>query len=152
MKNDENKIQRQIELKKPVSRVWKALTDYREFGDWFRVALEAPFAVGKEASGKILHPGYEHVTWRATIVKMEPEKIFAFTWHPYGIDKERDYSNEPPTLVEFRLEETATGTRLTLTETGFDKVPADRRLEAFRMNSEGWTIQMKNIEAHVSKG
>ena len=145
-----DRIEKQIELKAPVSRVWRAISDYREFGDWFRVKLEAPFEVGKEASGQILHPGYEHVTWRGVVQKIEPETLFSFTWHPYGVDKNVDYSKELPTLVEFRLEPTATGTLLKLTESGFDKVPAERRAKAFEMNDKGWTSQMKNIEAHVT--
>jgi uncharacterized protein YndB with AHSA1/START domain len=87
----------------------------------------------------------------ATVQKMEPEKLFSFTWHPYALDSSVDYSNEPPTLVEFRLEETKGGTLLILTETGFDKIPPGRRPEAFRMNNRGWSEQMKNIKSHVSK-
>jgi len=144
-----DRIEKRIELKATVSRVWRALTDYREFGAWFRVNLEGPFVPGKEARGKITHPGFEHITWRAMIKKMEPERLFSFTWHPYGIDETVDYSKEQPTLVEFRLEPTATGTWLTLSESGFDKVPQGRRAEAFRMNDQGWAKQMKNIEQHV---
>jgi uncharacterized protein YndB with AHSA1/START domain len=145
----ENKIEKQIELNASVSRVWRALTDHREFGEWFRVALDGPFVVGQSARGHITWPGYEHVVWQAVVQKMEPEKLFSFTWHPYSVDPAIDYSAEPPTLVEFRLEPTATGTRLTLTESGFQNVPAHRRAEAFRMNDGGWTQQMKNIETHV---
>ena len=147
----ENKIEKQIELNAPVSRVWRALTDYREFGEWFRVALDGPFVVGQPARGHITWPGYEHIVWEAIIQKMEPEKLFSFTWHPYAVDPAVDYSAEPPTLVEFRLEPTATGTRLTLTESGFENVPAHRRAEAFRMNEGGWTQQMQNIETHVAQ-
>ena len=147
-----DQIHKQIELNAPVSRVWRALTDHREFAEWFGLKLDAPFQVGKEAAGRLLYPGYEHLTWRAVVQKMEPEKLFSFTWHPYGIDKNVDYSKEEPTLVEFRLEPTANGTKLTLIESGFDKIPEHRREEAFRMNEGGWTEQMKNIEAHVAKG
>jgi len=144
-----DRIEKRIELNAPVSRVWRALTDHREFGEWFKVNIEAPFKPGKPARGQITHPGYEHVTWQATIQKMEPEHLFSFTWHPYGIDKNVDYSAETPTLVEFRLQPTATGTLLIVTESGFDKVPASRRAEAFRMNDNGWTQQMVNIQRHV---
>ncbi len=144
-----DKIEKKIELKAPVTRVWSALTDHKQFGEWFRVNIEEPFVVGQEAQGKILHPGYEHVTWRAAIVAIEPEHLFAFTWHPYGIDKEIDYSKEEPTLVEFRLKKSSTGTLLTLTESGFDRIPASRRDEAFRMNDGGWTAQMQNIAKYV---
>lgn len=145
-----DRIEKTIDLKAPVSRVWTALTDYREFGTWFRVRLEGPFVPGQTARGQILHPGYEHVRWEAVIQKMEPEKVFAFTWHPYAIDPKEDYSGEPPTLVEFTLEKTAGGTRLRVVESGFDKIPSKRRLEAFRMNDGGWSEQIKNIERHVT--
>ena len=147
----QNRIEKQIDLKAPVARVWRALTDYREFGAWFRVAIEGPFEPGKPARGRITYPGYEHVIWQVVIQKMEPERLFSFTWHPYAVDPKTDYSNETPTLVEFRLEPIATGTRLTLTESGFENIPAHRRAEAFRMNEGGWTEQMKNIETHVTQ-
>ena len=108
--------------------------------------LSGPFAPGRVARGQITHPGYEHVVWQATIKQMEAPRYFAFTWHPYGIDPKVDYTKEAPTLVEFRLEATMGGTRLTLTESGFDSVPAHRRAEAFRMNDGGWAQQMKNIK------
>jgi len=146
----ENRIEKRLELKAPLSRVWRALTDHREFGEWFRVKIEAPFVAGKLAEGQMTYPGYEHIRWRAVIQKMEPERLFSFTWHPYAVDPKVDYSSETPTLVEFRLEKTASGTLLLLTESGFDTIPAGRRAEAFRMNDGGWTTQMRNIERHVA--
>ncbi len=146
-----DKIEKRIELRASVSRVWRALTDYREFGEWFRVKLDGPFVPGEVSRGYITWPGYEHLKWEAVVRKMEPERLFSFTWHPYSVDPKIDYSKETPTLVEFRLEKTATGTLLLLTESGFDKIPSDRLLEAFRGNDEGWTQQMKNIEAHVEQ-
>jgi len=146
-----DRIEKRIELRAPISRVWRAITDYREFGKWFKVHLEGPFEAGKEARGQITYPGYEHITWRGVVQKIEPETLFSFTWHPYAIDPKVDYSSETPTLVEFRLEKTATGTLLILTESGFDKIPEGRRLEAFRMNDGGWSAQMKNIENHVAE-
>jgi uncharacterized protein YndB with AHSA1/START domain len=145
-----DRIEKSIELNAPVSRVWRALTDYREFGEWFRVKLDGPFEPGKLAQGLITYPGYEHVIWRATIKAIEPEYLFSFTWHPYAIDSAIDYDAEPPTLVEFRLEPIATGTLLRITETGFDKIPRGRRAEAFRMNDGGWTQQLENIRNHVA--
>src|SRR5207253_4186484 len=130
----ENKIEKRIELKAPVSRVWRALTDHREFGEWFRVKLDGPFVPGKISRGQVTYPGYEHLKWEAVVQKMEPERLFSFTWHPYAIDPKIDYSQETPTLVEFRLEKSAAGTLLLLTESGFDKIPNGRRPEAFRMN------------------
>jgi uncharacterized protein YndB with AHSA1/START domain len=146
----DNRIETRIDLKAPVSRVWRALTDYREFGEWFRVKLEGPFAPGQVSRGYITYPGYEHVKWEAVVQAMEPERLFSFTWHPYSVDPKVDYSKEEPTLVEFRLEKTADGTLVLLTESGFDKIPSDRRAEALRRNDGGWTEQMKNIENHVA--
>lgn len=148
-------IEKRIELRAPVSRVWRALTDYREFGEWFRVKLDGPFVQGQVSRGHITHPGYEHVKWEALVQKMEPERLFSFTWPQLKslekTDIPPDYSQEPTTLVEFRLEKSPTGTLLVLTESGFDKLPDDRRLEAFRRNEGGWTQQMKNIEKYVAQ-
>jgi uncharacterized protein YndB with AHSA1/START domain len=144
-----NTIEKRIELNAPLSRVWRALTDHREFGEWFGVNLEAPFQPGQVSRGGMTYPGYEHVKWEATVQKMEPERLFSFTWHPYAIDPAVDYSAEPKTLVEFKLEPKGNGTLLTLTESGFEAIPKDRQFEAFRMNDSGWTEQMKNIERHV---
>ena len=146
-----HQIEKTIELKAPVSRVWRALTDHREFGAWFRVELDGPFVVGQTSDGHITYPGYEHLKWEAVIKQMEPERRFSFTWHPYAVDPNADYSKETPTRVEFTLEKIATGTRLHLTESGFDKIPSERRLEALGRNDGGWAEQMKNIENHVSK-
>jgi uncharacterized protein YndB with AHSA1/START domain len=146
-----DRIEKRIELKAPVSRVWRALTDYREFGEWFRVKLDGPFVAGEVSTGHITYPGYEHVKWSAVVQKIEPEKLFSFTWHPYAIDPDVDYSKEAPTLVEFKLEKTTTGALLVLTECGFDKVPSTRRDEALRKNEGGWTQQMKNIEEYVAQ-
>ena len=146
-----DRVEKRMDLKASVSRVWRALTDFREFGEWFGVKLEGPFVPGEVSRGQITHPGYEHVRWEAVVQKIEPERLFSFTWHPYSVDPKVDYSKETPTLVEFRLEKTTSGTLLVLTESGFDKVPSDRRAEAFRMNEGGWTAQMKNIEKHVAK-
>jgi len=146
-----DRIEKRIELKAPVSRVWRALTDYREFGKWFRVKLDGPFVPGKVSRGHITYPGYEHFKWEAAVQAIEPERLFSFTWHPYAVDPQVDYSQETPTLVEFRLEATAGGTLLLLTESGFDKIPIDRRAEALRRNDGGWTEQMRNIESHVAQ-
>ena len=146
-----DRIEKSVELKAPLSRVWQALTDYREFGTWFRVQLDVPFAPGKTVRGQITHPGYEHMKWEMVVQKMEPERLFSFTWHPYAVDPNQDYSSEVPTLVEFTLEKIATGTLLRVVESGFDKLPDKRRLEAFRMNETGWSEQMKNFARHVDQ-
>lgn len=144
-----DRIQKEVEIKAPIARVWKALTDYKEFGNWFRVNLEGPFVPGETTRGNILHPGYEHLVMEVVVQEMKPEHYFSFTWHPYAVDPDQDYSQEEPTLVEFTLQETETGTHLRVVESGFDKIPAHRRDEAFRMNEGGWTAQVQNIKAHV---
>lgn len=144
-----DRIEKRIELRAPVARVWRALTNHVEFGQWFGVKLERPFVPGEKTRGHITFPGYEHLTMEVTVQMMESERRFSFHWHPYAVDPKVDYSKEPPTLVEFVLEKTPTGTLLSVTESGFDKIPVARRAEAFRMNEGGWTQQMKNIEAYV---
>ena len=144
-----DRIEKSIELKAPLARVWKALTDHEEFGKWFRVKLDGPFVPGEASTGHITHPGYEHVKWHAVVQKVEPMRLFSFTWHPYAIDPKVDYSGEPSTLIEFTLEERGKGTLLRVVESGFDKLPAHRRDLAFHRNEEGWASQVKNIAEHV---
>jgi uncharacterized protein YndB with AHSA1/START domain len=146
-----NAIEKRVELNVPLAKVWRAITDYKQFGEWFRVKLEGPFVPGQVARGRITYPGYEHLKWEATVKEMQPERLFSFTWHPYAVDPNVDYSKESPTLVEFQLEKTAAGTLLVIRESGFDNIPAHRRMEALRMNEGGWTEQSKNIEAHVAQ-
>jgi len=145
-----DRIEKRIELNAPVARVWPALTDYRQFGAWFRVNLQGPFVPGEVTRGNITYPGYEHLIMEVVTQKMEPERVFSFHWHPYAVDPQMDYSQEPPTLVTFTLTPTPTGTLLVVTESGFDAIPAGRRDEAFRMNDGGWTIQVQNIEQYVN--
>ena len=144
-----DRIETRIELNAPLTRVWRAITDYRQFSQWFRVNLETPFVPGKPTRGRITHSGYEHLIMEVAVQKMEPERLFSYHWHPYAVDVKTDYSQEPPTLVEFRLEEVAGGTLLVVTESGFDALPPSRRDEAFRMNDGGWTVQVKNFEDYV---
>ena len=144
-----DRIEKTIELKAPVERVWRALADPAEFGAWFRVKLDGTFAPSEVSRGHMTYPGYEHLVWEAKIVSMDSPRLFSFTWHPYAVEPETDYSGEPPTLVEFRLEPLGSGTRLTVVESGFDALPEHRRDIALRMNDGGWTTQVKNIQAHV---
>jgi uncharacterized protein YndB with AHSA1/START domain len=146
-----DRIEKVVDLTAPVSRVWRALTDHQEFGTWFRVRLEGPFVPGQASRGHITYPGYEHLRWEAVVQAMEPERRFSFTWHPYAVDPKADYSGEPSTLVEFTLEPIPTGTRLRIVESGFDRLPAHRRDEAFRMNGRGWSAQAENIARHVDQ-
>lgn len=147
--SDTDRIVRSIELKASPARVWRALTDHREFGTWFRVALEGPFVLGQNVNGYVTYAGYEHLRFTAHVVALTPETTFAFTWHPYPADPTRDYSAETPTQVMFTLERMGEGTKLTVVESGFDALPPDRRAEAFRMNSNGWAMQMDNIAAYL---
>ena len=146
-----DRIEKQIEIAAPVARVWQALTDSRQFGEWFLVKMDGPFVAGEPVEGQITHPGYEHVRMKIVVKAIEPESLFSYTWHPYALDPKVDYSQEAPTLVEFRLEATAGGTLLKVTESGFDKIPSARRAEAFRMNDNGWGQQIANIQAYVAK-
>jgi uncharacterized protein YndB with AHSA1/START domain len=146
-----DRIERSIDIAAPVERVWRALTDHEEFGAWFRVRLEGPFVLGEVSKGRITYAGYEHLEWEARVVAMEAPELFAFTWHPYAVDPDKDYSSEPQTRVEFRLAAAGEGTRLTVTESGFDSIPAERRDEALRMNTGGWEAQVANVKAHVER-
>ena len=142
-------IQKSTDIAAPVERVWRALTDHEEFGRWFGVHVEAPFTEGEPSRGHITYPGYEHVEWDALIERLEPPRQFSFRWHPYAIERGVDYSAEPRTLVEFTLEAIASGTRLTVVESGFDAIPVHRRADCLRMNEGGWTEQMVAIRNHV---
>ena len=146
-----DRIEKTATLKAPRARVWQAIADARQFGEWFRVRLDGEFAVGATIRGNITYPGYEYITMEVVVERMEPERFFSYRWHPYAIDPKVDYSPEPMTLVEFTLEDAPGGTRLTIVESGFDRVPPSRRAEAFRMNSDGWSEQIQNIERYVSR-
>lgn len=147
----EDRIEKQIEIAAPISRVWQALTDSRQFGEWFLVKMEGPFVAGQPAAGKITYPGYENLRMEIVVKEIEPQTLFSFTWHPYAIDPKVDYEQEESTLIEFRLQPTPGGVLLTVTESGFDKIPAERRAEALLRNDSGWAQQMKNIQAYVNK-
>ncbi len=143
-------IRKQIHLRAPRARVWKALSDATEFGEWFGLKLEGSFVPGQLVHGRITNPGYEHINLKVKVERMEAETLFSFRWHPYPMDLQRDYSKEPMTLVEFRLESADGGTLLEVVESGFDQLPPERRDEAFRMNDKGWTSQLVRIERHVA--
>ena len=147
-----DRIEKQLLLRAPKSRVWRALTDADEFGSWFGIKLERGFEPGSSVSGKITSRGYEHLQVEMMVERVEPEDYFSYRWHPYAIDPATDYSNEPTTLVEFRLEDAADGTdgtTLTVVESGFDQIPPSRRDEAFRMNDRGWSSQIENFRRYV---
>lgn len=146
-----DRIEKQILLRAPRSRVWRAIFDKTEFGAWFGVKFPAgTFAAGEKVSGNITYPGYEHFVMDIELVGVTPERQLSYRWHPYAIDPNVDYSSEPTTLVTFTLEDAADGTLLTIVESGFDQIPLHRRAEAMRMNDRGWTEQTANIKRHVT--
>lgn len=146
-----DRIEKEIVLKAPLSRVWRAISEAEQFGAWFKADMTGvKFEPGKRAIGKMTYPGFEGHPFEIVVDRIEPERLFSFRWHPYGIDSNYDYSNEPMTQIEFELSEVEGGTKLVVTESGFDSIPLARRAEAFRMNSEGWEIQLGNIEEYVA--
>ncbi len=151
MASETDRIEKQILLRAPRSRVWRALSDAKEFGAWFGVELEGPFAPGVRVRGKVTYPGYEHMTFEMDVERMEPERLFSWRWHPAAVEAGVDYSKEPTTLVVFQLEDQSAGTLLKVVESGFDRIPAARRAQAYRLNEDGWGRQMRNIEQHLGK-
>ena len=145
-----DRIEKRFEVSAKRSRVWRAISDANEFGTWFGMKLDRPFTAGATVFGRLTITGYEHVSLEMQVERIEPEGYFSYRWHPYAVDPKVDYSPEPTTLVEFRLDEAEGGTQLTIVESGFDRLPASRRAEAFRMNEGGWNGQIKNIARHVS--
>lgn len=146
---DQDRIEKVVDLAAPVARVWRAITDHNEFGEWFRVRLDGPFKVGATTTGNIVYPGYEHMKWVSVTEEMDYERLFAFSWPPSTIDPDTEYDEDAKVRVEFRLEPKGKGTRLTITETGFQQFPESKRLEVLRSNTEGWDIQAKNIADYV---
>ena len=145
-----DRIEKSAVLPVPRARVWRALTDAAEFGAWFGVKLEGPFAEGAPAGGPITNPGYERIVMDLKVVRIDPERLFFWHWHPYAVEPGVDYSHETPTLVTFTLENAGAETRLTVVETGFDKLPEERREKAYAMNSGGWEYQMRSIQKYLA--
>lgn len=147
---DQDQIVKIVELAAPVARVWRAITDHEEFGQWFRVRLDNPFKLGETTTGNITYPGHEDMQWVSVTERIEPERLFAFSWPPSAVDPDTAYPPDAMVRVEFRLEPTnAGGTRLTITESGFLQFPESKRLELLRSNTTGWDIQAQHIAAHV---
>jgi uncharacterized protein YndB with AHSA1/START domain len=144
-----DRIEKEIVVHAPRTKVWQAVSDFREFGKWFQANMRDPFVPGSVSRGNLTYPGYEHLTMEIHVERMEPEHHFSYPWHPYAVDPQVDYSHEPTTLVVFELEEIPEGTRIKVTESGFDRIPIARREKAFRMNSDGWAQQMQNIARYV---
>lgn len=154
-------IEKKVLLRAPLSRVWRAISDSFEFGIWFGVTFEGPFVAGAPLRGAItgtkvdpevakLQKPHEGRPFNILVEQMEPERLFSFRWHPYAIEPGMDYSSEPTTLVTFQLDETPKGVQLTLTESGFDQIPLDRRAKAFAANEGGWGHQMVLIAKYLT--
>jgi uncharacterized protein YndB with AHSA1/START domain len=157
-----DRIEKKVLLRAPLARVWRAISDAKEFGSWFGVKFDAPFTPGAKLRGVIVpttvneevarsQKPYEGTPFEITVEEMEPERLFSFRWHPYAVERGVDYSLEPTTLVAFTLEKTVDGTMLTITESGFDQVPLARRAKAFSANEGGWSKQVELIEAYLVK-
>jgi uncharacterized protein YndB with AHSA1/START domain len=155
-----DRIEKKITLSAPIARVWRAISDSKEFGAWFGVEFTEPFAPGAHLRGKIaptkvdpevaqLQKPHEGKTFELTIDRVEPERLFSFRWHPFAIDAAVDYAAEPATLVVFELQEVTGGTLLTITESGFDRIPLERRAKAFAANDGGWEHQTRLIEKYL---
>ncbi len=145
-----DRIERQVLLNAPRERVWRAISDSKEFSAWFLSDFDAPFVPGARVGAKCRYPGYEHLRFEIWVERVEPQRYLSYRWHPNAIDPKLDYSKEPTTLVEFRLEDAPgeggkKGTLLTVTESGFDGIPVARRAEAFKGNTGGWEFQVKAI-------
>jgi uncharacterized protein YndB with AHSA1/START domain len=152
MSTSTDRLERKILLKAPRSRVWRALSNAKEFGAWFGVDFKGnAFAAGKAVKGRITYPGYEHLVMEVLVERIVPERLLSWRWHPAAIDTAVDYSQEPTTLVVFELDDAPGGVMLSVVESGFDGIPEARRATAFRMNSSGWEEQMKNIAKHVAQ-
>ena len=156
-----DRIEKTVVLRAPRSRVWRALTDSREFGSWFGMRLDGPFTAGAKMRGVMvpttvdaeiakMQKPYEGSLIALVIDRIEPETLFSFRWHPYAVQPDVDYSQEPMTLVTFTLEETGNAVRLTVTESGFDSIPLARGAEAFKSNEGGWSKQMGLIEKYLA--
>ncbi len=146
-----DRIEKAVELNASVESVWHALTDPGAFRQWFGASLDARFAPGRRVSARLVGRAFERTRVEMEVQRMEPQRLLSFRWHPDATDPQADYSDEEPTLVEFRLRRTPAGTLLRLTESGFDAIPSSRREQAYHANFEGWTEQLKNIEDHVAR-
>lgn len=144
------RIEKTIVLRAPRARVWRALAQAEEFGAWFGLALDGAFAPGARLTGRLTTPGHEHLTLEITVERVEREHLLSYRWHPYALEPGVDYASEPTTLVEFHLADVADGTQLTVVESGFDRIPPERRAIAFRMNEQGWAEQLTHIARYVA--
>lgn len=149
---DTDRLERNVVINAPRERVWRALSNAEEFGTWFGANMKGQvFALGQRARGQMTIRGHENVWFDVIIEHIEPQALLSFRWHPHAVDPAVDYSKEERTLVTFTLKDApGNGTLLTLVESGFDKVPPHRRMEAFRMVSRGWEAQLNNIARYAT--
>lgn len=161
MSTDTDRIEKKVLLRAPRERVWRAISDAKQFGSWFGVEFDGPFVADKRMIGKMVPTSvdpevaerqkpYEGMAFEFTVDRVVPQRLFSFRWHPFAVDSGVDYSKEPATLVTFELQEIAGGTMLTVTESGFDRIPLERRAKAFAANEGGWTAQLKLIEKYLA--
>src|SRR5258708_6233945 len=148
--NSTDRIEKEIVLRASRSRVWRALTNAEEFGAWFGAKLEGSFAPGARVNFEITLPDHRQMTIEMAIEQMHPESLLSYRWHPYAFEAGVDYSSEPPTLVEFQLEEAAGGTPLTVLESGFDRIPPGRRAVAIPLNAPGGGDHLQKLAPHLS--
>ncbi|MGE0768091.1 MAG: SRPBCC family protein [Hyphomicrobiaceae bacterium] len=145
-----DRIVKTVEIDAPVSRVWQAISDHEQFGQWFRVKLDQPFTPGDVSTGKMTYPGFEGYPWLAQVVDVTREQRLAFRWVHSEPRANAGIEDLPTTLVEFLLEPVGPGTRLTIIESGFEAFPDPQRLEFLRRNTEGWNIQANNVATYVA--
>ena len=161
MATSTDRIEKSVVLRAPRERVWRAISDSKQFGSWFGVQFDGPFVAGESIVGKMVttsvdaevakrQEAYKGHRFEFVVDRVEPMRLFSFRWHPFAMDSKVDYSNETPTLVAFVLEEVQDGTRLTVTESGFDQIPIERRAKAFAANDGGWAAQMKLVEKYLA--
>lgn len=157
----EDRIEKTIVLRAPRDRVWRALTDSSEFGSWFGMKLDGPFAPGAHIRGVIVpttvdatvaaaQQEFEGFPVEIIVERIEPKRLFSFRWHPFAVERDVDYSAEPTTLVEFALEDASDGVVLTVSESGFERIPLARRAKAFTANEQGWSMVMTLVEKYVA--
>lgn len=161
MNSTSDRIEKKILLRAPRDRVWRAVGDAGEFGSWFGVAFENNFVAGAPINGTIVptkvdaqvakaQEPYAGMAFTFHVDRIEPLRLFSFRWHPFAIEPGVDYSHEAMTLVTFELEDAPGGTMLTITESGFDRIPLARRAKAFAANAAGWSAQARHIETYVT--
>jgi uncharacterized protein YndB with AHSA1/START domain len=156
-----DRIEKEVVLRAPLERVWRAISNADEFGRWFGVCFDGPFVAGTSVTGVMSQTAVDEDVARAQephagksdtwqIVAVEPQRRLAFRWHPYAVEEGTDYSQERTTLVEFTLAETNEGVLLRIVESGFDKIPVDRRATAFENNSAGWAKQTELVRKYLA--